>query len=202
MHSTIQHCFPSLFLLEEKPCGRERVLFLCKAEHIFFGLVYGDSWSNLCPQTQPPYPEMELADMISVSENKHNQYKHTEAIILTIWLNKSLWPLRWRQSSFQPWNVLDPVLFLFCFLVPLQYSISIYCTMASSSLELTPAALMQSWLSKDQFICHRKRFMNILSTHRACCFWSFGPIFIFCRLKHRQLDLSFDLSNCYKLIFG
>lgn len=51
------------------------------------------------PRSQPLYPDMELADTISVSENKYNQYKHTTTFILNIWLNKSLWPLHWRQPS-------------------------------------------------------------------------------------------------------
>lgn len=64
----------------------------------FFKLVYGAPWWNLYPQIQPSYSEMKLADMISVSENKYNQYKHTKVIFsfffffFNILLNKSLWP--------------------------------------------------------------------------------------------------------------
>lgn len=142
----------------------------------FFKLVYGAPWWNLYPQIQPSYSEMKLADMISVSENKYNQYKHTKVIFsfffffFNILLNKSLWPPYWRQLSFQPWNISDPMIFLSCLLVPFQYSINIYCTMANTSSEVISAAQMKSWLSKDQFICHGKLFMNIQSAYRACYF--------------------------------
>ena len=115
MHSTFQHCFPSLFLVEEQPRGKECVLFLCKVELVFFRMVYGTHWWNLYPQIQsPPYLEMELVDTLSVSETQDNQYKHTKAFLLNIWLNKSSWPPYRRQPSFQLWNVLEPVKFLFC----------------------------------------------------------------------------------------
>ena len=78
----------------------------------FFRRVYGARWWNSSPQTQPLYLDIELADTISVSENKHSSYKHTKAFILNIWLNKTLWPLHWRQPSFQPWNVLEAMIFL------------------------------------------------------------------------------------------
>lgn len=77
----------------------------------FFRRVYGAHRWNLYPQIQPLYPDMELADTISVSENKYSQYKHTKAFTLNIWLNKSLWPLPWRQPSFQPRNVLEAMIF-------------------------------------------------------------------------------------------
>lgn len=120
----------------------------------------------------PLYSEMKLADMISVSENKYNQYKHTKVFFsfFNILLNKSLWPPCWSQLSFQPWNVLQPMIFLFCLLVPFQYSINIYCSMANTSSEVISAAQMKSWLSKNQFICHGKLFMNIQSAYRTCYF--------------------------------
>lgn len=136
-------------------------MLLCKVELIFSGRFMVPIGGIYIPRSQPLYPDMELADTISVSENKYNQYKHTTAFILNIWLNKSLWPLHWRQPSCQPWNVLVAMIFLFCLLVPFQYSIDIYCSMANTSPEVTSAARMQSWLSKDRFLCHGNLFMNM-----------------------------------------
>lgn len=58
----------------------------------FFRTGYGVHWWNLDPQIQPFRPDVALADTISVSENKYNQYKHTTACILNIWPNESWWP--------------------------------------------------------------------------------------------------------------
>lgn len=112
----------------------------------FFQIGLWAPWWNLYTQIQPSYSEMKLADMISVSENKYNQYKHTKVFFnfLNILLTRSFWPPCWRQLSFQLWNILDPMIFLFCTLVPFQYSISIYCTMANTSSEVISAAQMKS----------------------------------------------------------
>lgn len=70
----------------------------------------------ISPNPSPRYPEMELVDTLSVSETQANQYEHTRASLLNIWLNKSSWSPRRRQPSFQLWNALEPVKFLLCLL--------------------------------------------------------------------------------------
>lgn len=62
-------------------------------------------------------------------------------------------------------------------------------------------AQRQSWLSKHQLMCNGKLHYYVVYL-QGLLLLIVGPIYIFWRLKHRQFDLSFDLSKCYKLTFG
>lgn len=63
-------------------------------------------------------------------------------------------------------------------------------------------AQRQSWLSKHQLMCHRKPHYYVVYLQGLLFLNVWPNLHFFWRLKHRQFDLSFDLSNCYKLTFG
>jgi hypothetical protein len=73
LQSTFPNSFPTLFLAEEQPRGREVILFPCNGARFSgqfmmpFGGIY-HPLSQTTTATRSPYPGMELADAISVSK--------------------------------------------------------------------------------------------------------------------------------------
>lgn len=196
MHSTFQHCVPSLFLIEEQPCGKECILFLCKMELVFLECLWCPLVELIAPN-QPPYPEMELADMISVNKNEHHRHKHMKAFILNIWLNKSSWPPLWRKPSFQPWNVLEPEIFLSCVLVLFNKA-----SVQTAQWQIPHRRSHLLLRCKAGYPKTSSYAMGNFSwlyglTHRACYFWKFGPIYTFLEIKTHSLisALTFKIAT-------